>query len=69
MLLRRAAEQALALGLIVNAGHGLRYDNVEPIAKLPGMDVLNIGHSIVARAVFVGMEAAVREMRGLVTAS
>ena len=68
-LLRQAAEQALALGLIVNAGHGLRYDNVESIAKLPGMDVLNIGHSIIARAVFVGMEAAVREMRDLVTAS
>jgi pyridoxine 5-phosphate synthase len=68
-LLRRAAEQARALGLIVNAGHGLRYDNVGPIAQLPGMDVLNIGHSIVARAVFVGMEAAVREMRALVTAS
>jgi pyridoxine 5-phosphate synthase len=67
--LRRAAEQARALGLIVNAGHGLRYDNVEPIAQLPGMAVLNIGHSIVARAVFVGMEAAVREMRTLVAAS
>jgi pyridoxine 5-phosphate synthase len=67
--LRRAAEQARALGLIVNAGHGLRYDNVGPIATLPGMDTLNIGHCIVARAVFVGMEAAVREMRTLVTPS
>ena len=62
--LRRAAEHASGLGLIVNAGHGLRLDNVAPIAELPHMEVLNIGHSIVARAVFVGMEAAVREMRG-----
>ncbi len=61
--LRRAAEQAHGLGLIVNAGHGLRLDNVAPIAALPHIDVLNIGHSIVARAVFVGMEEAVREMR------
>jgi pyridoxine 5-phosphate synthase len=61
--LRRAAEQAHGLGLIVNAGHGLRLDNVRAIATLPHMDVLNIGHSIVARAVFVGMEEAVREMR------
>jgi pyridoxine 5-phosphate synthase len=66
--LRRAAEHAHALGLIVNAGHGLRLDNVRPIADLPHMDVLNIGHSIVARAVFVGLEEAVREMRALVAA-
>jgi pyridoxine 5-phosphate synthase len=65
---RRAAEQAHALGLVVNAGHGLRLDNVRPIAELPHMAVLNIGHSLVARAVFVGMEAAVREMRTLVAA-
>jgi len=64
--LRRAAGHAIERGLIVNAGHGLRYDNVTPIAALPGMEVLNIGHSIVARAVFVGMEAAVAEMRALV---
>jgi pyridoxine 5-phosphate synthase len=66
--LRRAAEHAHALGLIVHAGHGLRLDNVRPIADLPHMDVLNIGHSIVARAVFVGLEEAVREMRALVAA-
>jgi pyridoxine 5-phosphate synthase len=66
---RRAAAQAQALGLIVNAGHGLRTDNVAPIAAIPGMDTLNIGHSIVARAVFLGMEAAVREMRALVVGS
>jgi pyridoxine 5-phosphate synthase len=64
--LRSAAVHALGRRLIVNAGHGLRYDNVTPIAALPEMDVLNIGHSIVARAVFVGMEAAVAEMRALV---
>lgn len=65
---RRGAAQALALGLIVNAGHGLRTDNVRPIAAIPGMDTLNIGHSIVARALFIGMEAAVREMHDLVVA-
>lgn len=64
--LRRAADQAHRLGLIVNAGHGLRCDNVAPIAGLPGLDTLNIGHSIVARAVFIGMEGAVAEMRALV---
>ncbi|MEO6027826.1 MAG: pyridoxine 5'-phosphate synthase [Candidatus Binatia bacterium] len=66
---RTAAAQAQRLGLVVNAGHGLRTDNVRPIAEIPGIEVLNIGHSIVARAVFIGMEAAVREMRALVVAS
>jgi pyridoxine 5-phosphate synthase len=51
------------LGLVVNAGHGLTYRNVGPIARLPGMHELNIGHSIVSRAVLVGMERAVREMK------
>jgi pyridoxine 5-phosphate synthase len=70
-LAKQGAAAALAqrLGLIVNAGHGLRTDNVRPIAAIPGMQVLNIGHSIVARAVFIGMEAAVREMRALVVAA
>lgn len=54
---------ASELGLIVNAGHGLTYWNVHPIARLPGMHELNIGHSLVSRAVLVGMERAVREMR------
>ncbi|MCC7538470.1 MAG: pyridoxine 5'-phosphate synthase [Deltaproteobacteria bacterium] len=67
--LRGAAEQAHALGMIVNAGHGLRLDNVRPIAVLPHMEALNIGHSIVARAVFVGMTEAVREMRALIVTS
>jgi pyridoxine 5-phosphate synthase len=57
-----ATELGLSLGLQVNAGHGLHYDNVQPIASLPGMGVLNIGHSIVARAIFVGMIQAVCEM-------
>ena len=64
-LLTAAAARARALGLEVNAGHGLRYDNVGPIATIAGIAVLNIGHSIVARAVLVGMEQAVREMRAL----
>ncbi|MCC6848220.1 MAG: pyridoxine 5'-phosphate synthase [Deltaproteobacteria bacterium] len=66
--LRDAAEPARALGMIVNAGHGRRLDNVRPIAERPHVDILNIGHSIVARAVFVGMTEAVREMRALVVA-
>jgi len=61
--LRAAARQALECGLAVNGGHGLRLDNVRPIAAVPEMRELNIGHSIVSRAVLIGMEAAVREMR------
>lgn len=61
-----AAEQAHALGLAVNAGHGLDYANVGPIAKLPHVQELNIGHAIVAHALFVGVEEAVREMLELV---
>ena len=67
--LRAAALQAAARGLTVNAGHGLRYDNVAAVAALPAIHVLNIGHSIVARAVLVGMQTAVREMRALVATS
>ena len=61
----RAAEQGQAAGLQVNAGHGLSYDNVGPVAALPTIRELNIGHAIVARAVFTGMEAAVRDMKQL----
>lgn len=53
-------------GLILNAGHGLTYRNVQPVAAIEGMNELNIGHSIVARAIMVGMERAVREMKDLV---
>jgi pyridoxine 5-phosphate synthase len=55
-------EQGRSAGFHAYAGHGLRTDNVAPIAALPGMEELNIGHFIVARAVIVGMDAAVREM-------
>ena len=58
-----AAKVAATLGLWVNAGHGLNYSNVGPIARIPKMKELNIGHSIVARATLVGMERAVREMK------
>ena len=61
--LHAAAEHAHALGLVVNAGHGLRRDNVRAIADLPHMCELNIGHSIVADALFMGLGDAVREMR------
>jgi pyridoxine 5-phosphate synthase len=60
--LRRGAVVALALGLRVNAGHGLNYVNTQAVLSLPGLEELNIGHSIVSRAVAVGMEQAVREM-------
>lgn len=52
-------------GLIVNAGHGLNYQNVEAIAAITGINELNIGHSIIARAVFTGLKEAVREMKRL----
>jgi len=67
--IRAAAEQARAAGLIVNAGHGLTLENVTPIAALPEIHELNIGHSIVARAVFVGLESAVREMKARMSAA
>jgi pyridoxine 5-phosphate synthase len=61
--LANGCKQAIAAGLRVNAGHGLTYWNVYPIASLEGMEELNIGHTIVSRAVLVGMERAVREMK------
>jgi pyridoxine 5-phosphate synthase len=62
-ILAKGCEQAIAGGLRVNAGHGLTYWNVFPVANLPGMEELNIGHTIISRAVLVGMERAVREMK------
>lgn len=56
---------ARELGLSVNAGHGLHYHNVQPIAAIPGLHELNIGHAIVARAVTSGLHEAVREMKRL----
>jgi len=64
-----AARSAIGRGLVVNAGHGLTTANVGPVARLPGMNELNIGHSIVARAVFVGIAEAVREMRRAIDAA
>lgn len=61
----RAVEQGSALGLKVNAGHGLNYHNVQPIAGIAGIAELNIGHAIVARAIFTGLAQAVREMKRL----
>jgi len=64
--LRRAAAHARARGLAVHAGHGLTYDNVQPVAAIREIEELNIGHSIVSNAIFLGMEQAVRRMRLLV---
>jgi pyridoxine 5-phosphate synthase len=61
--LRRGARQAHGLGLVVNAGHGINYVNIAEVRTLPHLHELNIGHSIVSRAVFTGIEAAVREMK------
>jgi pyridoxine 5-phosphate synthase len=60
--LRRAAALGRSLGLAVHAGHGLTYENVAPVARIEEIEELNIGHSIVSRAVFTGMERAVRDM-------
>ena len=64
--LRRASQQVLDLGMTLHSGHGLTYRNVRPVAAIAGMSELNIGHSIVARAIMVGFEQAVREMKKLV---
>lgn len=66
-LLEQAAITAANCGLRLNAGHGLNYRNVTPIAGLPALEELNIGHSIIARAVYVGLERAVREMKTLIS--
>ncbi len=59
------AKQAHSLGLKVNAGHGLNYDNLPVLFRVPHLVELNIGHSIVSRAIFAGLESAVREMLAL----
>jgi pyridoxine 5-phosphate synthase len=64
--LRRAARHAADMGLFVHAGHGLTYQNVVPVASIPEIEELNIGHSVVSRALMVGMRSAVEGMRGLV---
>lgn len=63
--IRHAAEYAHRLGLVVNAGHGLHYHNVQAIAAIKVIEELNIGHAIVAQAVFSGLPEAVREMKRL----
>jgi len=65
--LREAASQAVQLGLAVHAGHGLTYRNVQPVAGIPEIEELNIGHSIISRAVFTGIGPAVSEMKRLLT--
>lgn len=64
-VITEAAEQAHARGLQVNAGHGLHYHNTQAIAAIPQLVELNIGHAIVARSVFTGLQAAVRDMKQL----
>jgi pyridoxine 5-phosphate synthase len=65
--IQKAGERIRSLGMRFNAGHALNYFNVEPVARLPGVRELHIGHAIVSRAVFVGMREAVREMKRLIT--
>ncbi len=60
-----AAEFADSIGLIVNAGHGLNIENVKPILKMKNLHELNIGHSIISRAIFIGLENAVKEMKNI----
>jgi pyridoxine 5-phosphate synthase len=64
--IKQAVAYGLSLGLVVNAGHGLHYHNVHEIASIEGVDELNIGHAIVAHALFVGWDNAVREMKALI---
>ncbi len=66
---RRACEAVVQFGLDLHAGHGLTYSNVRPIALMADVRELNIGHSIISRAVMVGMIEAVRDMKRLVTSS
>jgi len=66
---RSAASLAASFGLVVNAGHGLNYHNVEPVAAIPEIVELNIGHAIIARAVFDGLPKAVRDMKDLMRAA
>jgi pyridoxine 5-phosphate synthase len=66
--LQNAARQAASIGLVVHAGHGLDYQNVQPVAAIPEIVELNIGHAIIARALFSGMAGAVRDMKALMLA-
>ena len=64
--IRESAEYAMSKGLVVNAGHGLNYTNVKRVAYIKGINELNIGHSIVSRAVFIGLSKAVKDMKALI---
>jgi pyridoxine 5-phosphate synthase len=64
--LSRASALAHKLSLAVHAGHGLTYENVRPVAAIPEVEELNIGHSVVARSIFTGLESAVREMAEII---
>ena len=64
--IEEAVDYGIGLGLQMNAGHGLDYHNVKSIAAIPGVEELNIGHSIIARAVFSGLSEAVREMKRII---
>jgi len=64
-ILESASSAALDHELHLHAGHGLNYTNTLPVARIPGMEELNIGHSIIARSIFVGLTAAVREMKAI----
>ncbi len=66
--IHKAALHAHALGLQVNAGHGLHYHNVQPIVAIPHIEELNIGHAVIAEAVFIGLEQAVKKMKALLAA-
>jgi pyridoxine 5-phosphate synthase len=65
-IIQDAVAEGVNQGLQVNAGHGLHYQNVQPIAAIPGISELNIGHAIVGHAIFVGFEQAVKEMKALI---
>jgi pyridoxine 5-phosphate synthase len=67
--LATAAKRAASLGLEVHAGHGLTYQNVQPVAAIAEIVELNVGHCIIARAIFSGLEAAVRDMKALMLAA
>jgi pyridoxine 5-phosphate synthase len=67
--IRDGVAMGLRLGLVVNAGHGLHYHNVEAVAAIAGINELNIGHALVAHALFVGFPVAVAEMKALIIAA
>jgi pyridoxine 5-phosphate synthase len=65
--IHHAASHAVSIGIRVNAGHGLKYDNIVPVLRAEGLEELNIGHSIVSRAVFSGLSKAVSDMKKIIS--